>query len=573
MLVSRLVLLAAAATAALPLAAAPAPEPKLLSMLPFCGQRGAPFTATLRGTGLAGATAVFLPGDGLKVTIQAIEREPDAEGGGRNRTAADLVRLRVEAPATLEPGRYPIRLVTPGGVSNALPLIITAEPVSLEPEGIHESVENAIPMASFPAVFAGRLLRRGEFDLYAFEAQAGETLTFTAVSGLPSVGAPGGNANGFDPSLTILEPSGSWFDAGRLNRLAFNDEPLWVIGRLTDAHLSFRFPRTGRYFLRIEAFSGQGGRDYSYQLIARRGEHPPPEATSSAEWEERSFTRRLSPTRLAELARRAAAASDRQPTAETYRAAPVAVAPPTVKLPANIEGAIETPGETHHVRFTIDKPTDLAIEVETPAVAPPLFNPIVRLLDAAGEEVATNIFAGRGNCTGALTKSLQAKAVLPLRNLGAYTVQVRDTTADFGEAGFRYRVQLRPQLPHLGQIRIEADALNLRRGDAKTVRVIFDREEDFQGAVAVFPESLPPGVHAVAGADFEPDKDPPPYPGKRERYVPRTERSVVVFTAADDAPVTSQPAVVTLAVRPVAGGKPGVVIASKQIPLMVLPNP
>ena len=74
---------------------------------------------------------------------------------------------------------------------------------------------------------------------------------------------------------------------------------------------------------------------------------------------------------------------------------------------------------------------------------------------------------------------------------------------------FQYRVQVRPQIPHIGQVRIDADHVNLTPGEAKTIRVMFDREEDYRGAVTVVAESLPPGVSAAVGADFEPDKDPP----------------------------------------------------------------
>ena len=88
------------------------------------------------------------------------------------------------------------------------------------------------------------------------------------------------------------------------------------------------------------------------------------------------------------------------------------------KIPGTLEGTLAEPGATHRARFHLDKPADIAIEIETPAAAPPFFNPIFRLLNNAGEEVASNIFAGKGACTGALTKSMQAKTILPLRDTG-----------------------------------------------------------------------------------------------------------------------------------------------------------
>src|SRR5207244_2497584 len=172
----------------------------------------------------------------------------------------------------------------------------------------------------------------------------------------------------------------------------------------------------------------------------------------------------------------------------------------------------------HRARFHLDKPADIAIEIEAPAAAPPFFNPIFRLLNDAGEEVASSIFAGRGACSGALTKSMQAKTILPLRETGDYTLEIRDATADLGGADFQYRVQVRPQVPHVGQVRVDADSLNLAQGQAKTIRVAFDREEEFSGAVMVEAKTLPAGVSAFAGVDFEPDIDPPTTTGKSQRY-------------------------------------------------------
>jgi hypothetical protein len=160
-----------------------------------------------------------------------------------------------------------------------------------------------------------------------------------------------------------------------------------------------------------------------------------------------------------------------------------------------------------------------------------------------------------------------------MRDPGDYTGEIRDTTSDLSDAGFKYRVQVRPQIPHVGQVKIDEDHINLAQGNAKSVRVVFDREEGYTGAVAIGVESLPPGVEALAGADFEPDKDPPRFASQRERYTPRTERSVVVFTASPEAAVMNGPKEVRIVVRPLADGKLGPVLATKQIPMMVVSKP
>lgn len=543
-------------------------DPSIRSLSPFSGQRGTAFTATVRGAGLAGTTTVLTDNAPFEIVVNQIATEQPAEGAPRGRAAADLVTLRIDIRGDAKPGRYPVRLITRQGITNALPIHVVDLPVIAEPDGSHDTRETAIATAKLPAVHAGRLLRRGESDLYSFPAEAGQTLTFEVLSGLPQIASAGSAATvtNFDPALSIFDAEGSWFDSGRLKRIAHNDEPVWVFGSSTDAHLVHRFERAGTYLLRVEAFAGQGGPEYSYQLRIVPGSSPQERPPASTQWAERSWVRRLDTNRLNQLAGRGGKAQD-QKSVETYRAGAA------LKLPAVIEGAIATPGESHRSTFRIDGPADVVMEVETPAAAPPFFNPVVRLLSDAGTEVATNVFAGRGACSGAMTKSLQPKTIVPLREPGEYTVEVRDATADLASPDFRYRVMVRPRTPHIGQVRIDADHLNFTPGEAKSIRVMFDREEDYRGAIVVTAEGLPSGVTAAAGADFEPDKDDLMAVGKRERYTPRTERAVVVLSADADAPRSAQPHVARVVVRPVIDGRIGEVIASKPVFLMVVEKP
>jgi len=548
------------------LAAEPRVDPAIVSVHPFAVQRGTEATVTVRGRGLPGAKAVFVSETGLAITVESVDKEP------AGKTPMQAVRLRIQAAPELKPGRYPFRLITPNGVSNALPLHITEYPVTMEPDGSHESPETAIAVSSLPVVYTGRLSARGETDYYSITAKAGQTVTMEVISGLPQIAAGGSAATipNFDPSLTLYEQAGSWLNPQRLKRIAYNDEPVFVFGKPTDGHLVHKFQRDGSYLLRLGAFAGQGGPDYSYQLKIFPGEAPQDLAAKAETWEERGYSRPLSANRLNELAERGGAKQDR-PSVETYRASSANT--PLFKLPGTLEGELTQRGETHRARFQLDEPRDIAMEVETPITAPPFFNPIVRLLNSAGEEVATNLFAGKGACSGALTKSLQAKAILPLRDTGAYTLEIRDATAEAPPTPFRYRLQVRPQVPHIGLVRIDADHVNLAPEEAKTIRVSFDREEDYRDGVAVSVESLPAGVQAIVGADYEADKDPPPATGKRERYTARTERAVVVLTAAADAAASTQPQLARILVRPLAGGKLGATVAEKSILVMVVAKP
>jgi len=555
--------------------AAPPPraDPKLVSIHPFTGQRGKTFTAIVRGSGLAGASTAAIGSAPLVVTVERVEPEPSSDGAAPGKKSPmDVAKVRVQIADDAKPGQYPIRLITRNGISNALPIQIVDSPVRLEPEGGHETQDSAIAVAAVPVVFSGRLAHRGEADYYSFSAEAGQTLTFAVISGLPQIASAGSAATvaNFDPALSIYEANGSWFDPKRLKRIAFNDEPVWVFGRSTDVHLVHRFTKAGTYLLRIEAFAGQGGPDYTYQLKIAPGSLPEDPASPVPGWQERTWIRRLGADRLNQLALRGGK-PETQKSIETYRGSGQDGA--VFKLPGTVEGTLSTPGETHRARFQLKDPADIALEVETPAAAPPFFNPIVRLLNSSGQEVATNVFAGRGACSGAMMKSAQLKTIVPLRDAGEYTLEVRDATADLAGADFQYRVQVRPQVPHVGDVRIDADHVNLIPGEAKTIRVVFDREEDYRGAVIVAAESLPPGVSAVVGADYEPDKDPPSSIGKRERYTPRTERAVVVLSASSDAVASVQPQEARLVVRPLMDGKTGAIVSTKTIYVMVTEKP
>src|SRR3954447_25888413 len=219
--------------------AQPRTDPRAISIYPFVGQHGTSFVATVRGSGLAGTTAVSIGKAPFTVAVEGIEVETPTEGSGSKKNQIDLVKLRVHIPQEAKSGRYAIRLITRNGVSNSLPLHIVELPVIPEPAGSHETRESAVAISEAPVVYAGRLAGRGEADYYLFHAESSQTFTFEAISGFPQIASAGSAATvpNFDPALTIFEPSGSWFDPGRVNRIAYNDEPAWVFGKATDSYL------------------------------------------------------------------------------------------------------------------------------------------------------------------------------------------------------------------------------------------------------------------------------------------------------------------------------------------------
>jgi hypothetical protein len=520
-------------------------DPKVTAINPAAGQPGTTFTAVIHGSDLAGARAVVFETPGLEAAVlDAAE-------------AAKEVKIRLSVSPDAAIGRHDLRLVTAHGVTNKIPLDVLAAPLL---------VEGAVAgtLAQFPIVVSGRLSQPGESDVYWIEVAAGRTLTFEAVSGTA----------GFDPSVALFEPSGSWFDPGRLNRIAFNDEPLYFPGLSTSARLVHRFSRGGKYCVKVAGFSGQGGPDRVYELRITPGETPVPglHPDFSAIFEERQFTRVLRPTWLEELARRGGASPKEQPV-EIFHAVPEGSSEiPLMTLPGMVEGRIERPGEAHRIRVKIDKAQDIAFEMETPEATLPRFNPVIRLLEPGGREIATDVYTKLNNNGLYMMKMIRAKTTLSLGARGEYTMQIRDITTACAGPDFRYRVLVRPQIPHVGNVEIGPDHVNLRAGGSRPLTVAIDREEGFRGYVAVNVEGLPAGVTALAAMEDPADKPPLPNGGRLERYTPKEQRTTVMLSAAADAPVSDLPVRIRVVARVVSQGRLADPVAVKEIPLIVLPE-
>lgn len=525
--------------------AEPTAEPRVSTIYPFAGQRNSSYQAIIRGAGLEGARAVLFTEPSIRASVVRVE-------GVKVESEPAALHVDVSIGSGTVPGAHRFRVITPRGVSNEGTLRVVDDAVTTE-----ERAGN--PLTQFPAVINGRITQAGEIDTYWIQADEGQTLTFEAVSG----------HGPFDPSLSLYEPSGSWFDSAKLNRLAFLDEPLYFPGLSTDARLVHRFSRSGKYCLKLAAFSGMGGPDFTYELRIVPGETPAPSLRPTVEpaWDERRFTRLFEKDWLAKLGRRGMTEAPGAP--EIYRAGGLAEVQ-SVTAPALIEGAIARPAEVHSVRLKVDKPQDLVLEIETPAATMPRFNPVVRVLEPGGAEIVTNVYTKLNNNGLYMMKMIQAKTAFSLHAPGEYRVEIRDITTGRAGADFHYRVLLRRKIPHIGKVEAVEDHVNLEPGRSKPVTIHVDREEDFAGFVAVIAENLPAGVSAITGIENPAEKPPLPNGGKVERYTARTQTTVLMLVAAPDATPSETPAMVRVIARPVVDGRMGDAIAVKEIPVMVV---
>ncbi|HUQ92263.1 MAG TPA: hypothetical protein VM120_11330 [Bryobacteraceae bacterium] len=520
----------------------PQGEPRVSSISPMGGQQGAEFEAEVRGVSLAGVRSVQFTTPGMTARVLDVKAEPPD---------TEVVRLAVTIPSGAALGNHAFRLITGRGITNEGNLRVTAEP----------TVAEGAAVGALPVIVQGVLRQKGEMDSIWLEAKAGETFTFQATSGFA----------GFDPAVSLWATANSWFDSSRLERIAVNDDPLYFPGLSTDARLVHRFEKEGRYCVKIGAFSGGGGPDFVYQLLLTKGVTPVPDLHPKAtpQWTERMFTRGLNQQWVDHVAVRGNAKAPG--SLEVYKAAVEDSKELPIMSPNGIvEGRLGAAAETHAIRLKIDKPQDITIETQTPEATMPRFNLIVRVMQPDGHEVVTNVHTKRNNNGLYMMKMIQAKTTVTLRSAGEYRLEIRDITTDCWAPDFAYRVLVRSQIPHIGKVNIVEERVNIEPGQSKPLTVHIEREEGFKGYVAISVEGLPAGVVTMTGMENPIEKPPLPNAGRIERYVGIPQTSSIMLVALPEAVPSDLPVNARILVRPVVDGRLGEVIASKEIPVMII---
>ncbi len=600
-------------------------DPRALYIYPVGGQRGAVAEVRIKGQTLQGTYGVWTDCDAIRGRVKQIE-EIDEAGNSPyvigNIPLSHRVTVEVEIAADAELGGHSLRLVSPRGVSDPLPFRVSSE---LEPL-VREDVSRTGPgrptqgqPLEYPVAVNGLIGRSwgGEVDYYSFDVDSGRELYFEVF--FPARGS------GPIPKLLLYlyrhEPS--WVDPHRLRRLAFNDDPVVheaglfaEHGTVHRASLTRRFADSGRYLIAVKGFDDRGGPDFVYQLrivdadgeeiSADRSSWPLAHSDPYA-WFERRFQVRVSPARLQELSKRtvlqAGGAKEKEGVTgsagsagasgvdDTAGPAPEAGSletvsihrlgatienvpePALVTLPAIVEGVIDRPGKSDRVKFSASAGQSVAVEVETPRDTVPIFVPWVQVLDREEEVVFSAIYNRVTGNNVMLFRELESKMIYTFDRGGEYTLQIRELTTAHAGSDFAYRVLIRPQIPHVGHLKVEPDRLNLVQGQAARLTVTVDREENFEGEVALVVEELPEGVHAYATAVPEPEQPPAFDESEKHMFRPETQKVSISLMAEDGAPATNLPRMVRVKARAIVGGKMGPLIPVAEVPLMVVAPP
>ena len=621
-------------------------DPELRSHHPLGGSIGSPFKIQVRGKRLQGAHAVWFECDDVHARVLTVSEVAEKEGEGedeyyRRRALALLGQdgkepeflavLEVRTSSETRPGLHHFRLVGPTGLSNSLSLHLVDQSLQDEQESPHHRPSQAQEIR-LPAVVNGTIEDKGELDYYSFEVEAGDTLAFQVLSGFEL-----GVSYWAQTEIRLYEPHESWFGTDRARPLVLKGprlswEPIRVRSSWFDRRdfvtqfvlyplLEHRFEKAGRYLLSVGTFLGRSW-DNGYQLrvgparneaVSRRaiGAFGQPAHADPADWLERdsttlrqfgSFYRKLVDDRLAELRTRSAASSSGgadapTPMTSTRDQEPndSAEAAQELTLPGFAEGRIDYPGDVDRFRFRATAGQALAVEVETPRLAPPHFSPWLKVLDARGEVVAQNIYREYGGNGIDPNKTIERKTLHTFEEEGDYWLLVRDVTDHAWGGEYEYRVLIRPQVPHVGRMEVSlgvfsvssqliemTDRLNLKPGESRRLTLVADLEEGFDGGIVVEIDGLPAGMRVqastpaswsgllVQGIQYRP-------PGEHivdpKIHRPKRQAVTLVLQTDSQARPTPLPRFLSIRARPMSANRIGPPLMAGRIPLLILDSP
>ena len=225
----------------------------ITSVTPPGLMRGGSATFTIEGANLGRASAILFGHPGLRGEISNIIELPyQPVARPRGFTGAPIedvfalhrLLVKVQVDQNTPTGRYNFRIKTPLGTTNTGSLYVGSLTEISEAEPNNTSAE--AHKIFFPSTLLGTITRSGDEDTFEFDVDEGKTLVFELQAAMLG--------SGLDSQLTLLDASESVLSAN-------ND----YNGRL-DSFVSYTFPKTGSYRLRIGDATGGGSARHFYRL-------------------------------------------------------------------------------------------------------------------------------------------------------------------------------------------------------------------------------------------------------------------------------------------------------------------
>ena len=488
-----------------------AAQPVITDLQPRGAQKGRPFTLTLIGRDLGEGARIE---SSLPATFTPLGPEKGSMGGAS---------FLVEPSGDPAVGVYPVRVVTPYGISNVQLFSIGAFPEFTEDESrpgalpnTNDTIEGAQPLPAGPVTVNGKL-RGPERDVYRISAKAGEKRVIEVEA------RRCGSA--IDPVMELQDSSG---------KVLARSEDAPLVG--LDARIEFTFPREGYYYVVLHdaRFSTQTANFYrlkvgSYEypqevfpLGGRRGE------TVQVSMGTHKVTADL----------RNAAADARQifinlpdnpalPVPFAVGDTPEAMEPLTsaVAVPVTINGRLSKPGEVDRYQVEATPGDWLTFRIQARELGTSKLMAVISVFDAKGvklgqagdEPLADDVY----NVNQSRTAGDPEIGIQVPPEAHTLTVAVEDLARRGGPA-YAYRL-----LVHKGaqdiRVLLNTPYVNVPAGGSVAVPVAVERhgyDGDVQLRVSNAPQGLRvEGGHVVALAPV------------KEAYRTRNSPGVLILTA------------------------------------------
>ncbi|MGA2618206.1 MAG: hypothetical protein ABSF26_11385 [Thermoguttaceae bacterium] len=506
-------------------------------IFPAGGQRGTTVEATICGNQLAGSTGVYVSGKGLNARIVGelkAEPKPGVPPASRRpwvssaERPTETVRVTIAIAPDAELGEHDVRLLTPEGVSMRGRFVVDELPERAAMK-LNSRKTDAVGVESLPAVLNGQIynlamnqagpdcgywklpLKAGQTVVCECQARALMPYSYWAVPGW------------LDACMTLYDPDGK--------RLKFVDDFRFK----PDPVLFHNVEKDGEYLLEIRDVLHRSSHDFIYRIRAgalpyvthvfplggRRGGNakielhgvnlpagnmdlPIPADSPPVRWvsvKHNGVTSNAVPLAVDDLPE----VMEQEPNDSAAKANRVTV-------PVVINGRIQKSGDEDYFVFKAEAGQTLLMEVDARRLDSPL-DSVLTLFDAAGKELDENDdppnpiaephernepiynLAYTIDPRDALVTHLaDSRLVYTFPKSGDYVLRIRDAQEKGGEE-YAYRLKIVPALPDF-VLRLNTDSARVVQGDSAVLAVTALRKNDFDGAIELSVEGLPPGLTA-----------------------------------------------------------------------------
>ena len=483
--------------------------PRLVRIDKAGGQRGTEFKLVCNGEGLRTVNDVLFYDEGLAVS--KIESDDDT-----------VVSVTIKADEELLPGEYPLRLLSPTGVSDLRTIHISPYRQAAEEEPNNSANEAA---TITPGITIHGLVDEGDVDLFKLELKKGERISAEVV-GIRNTQYV------FDSRLAVLDKNG--------NELTANDDcPLLY----QDPMLSFVAPSDGTYFVQLREAAFGGDLDSVYQLHI--GSHPRPkvcypaggmagdEVTMTLIGDASGpavITKKL-PDELGTIDHHPQDEQGIAPTAIKLRVStfpnslevepnnkPDTATQSLVSLPVALNGILQTESDIDYFRFKAEAGESWNVSVYGHRIGSPV-DTVVSIFDPTGRRIIINDDGANHDSRFRFTP----------QKSGEYLLAIRDHLGHGGE-DYVYRIEFQPIEPNL-ELAVpilsenrqqQRQKIELARGGKMAV-IVSARRENFFSDIEISSDLLPDGITI-----------------KSSRISKTSHLGYLLFEASEDAPLSSE---------------------------------